>query len=69
MPELISAPRLIPVPGNKIIEEYQVHDIDAAIAAVKATGGSSVTIGGSVKLGNGKVGFVRDPNGLLVELT
>ena len=46
----------------------QVHDMDAAIAAIKAAGGSSVTQGGNVKLGNGKVGFVRDPNGLLVEL-
>ena len=46
----------------------QVRDIDAAIAAMKAAGGSSITQGGSVKLGSGKVGFVRDPNGLLVEL-
>jgi catechol 2,3-dioxygenase-like lactoylglutathione lyase family enzyme len=57
----------IPDPGAPAIG-LQVRDIDAAIAAVKAAGGSSVTIGGSVKLGNGKVGFVRDPNGLLVEL-
>jgi catechol 2,3-dioxygenase-like lactoylglutathione lyase family enzyme len=57
----------IPDPGAPAIG-LQVRDIDAAIAAVKAAGGSSVTQGGSVKLGNGKVGFVRDPNGILVEL-
>jgi|SRR5580704_8387124 catechol 2,3-dioxygenase-like lactoylglutathione lyase family enzyme len=57
----------IPDPGAPAIG-LQVRDIDAAIAAVKAAGGASVTQGGSVKLGNGKVGFVRDPNGLLVEL-
>ena len=57
----------IPDPGAPAIG-LQVRDIDAAIAAIKAAGGSSVTQGGNVKLGNGKVGFVRDPNGLLVEL-
>ena len=57
----------IPDPGAPAIG-LQVRDIEAAIAAVKDAGGSSVTQGGSVKLGNGKVGFVRDPNGLLVEL-
>jgi catechol 2,3-dioxygenase-like lactoylglutathione lyase family enzyme len=57
----------IPDPGAPAIG-LQVRDMDAAIAAVKAAGGSSVTQGGSVKLGSGKVGFVRDPNGLLVEL-
>jgi len=57
----------IPDPGAPGIG-LQVHDMDAAIAAVKAAGGSSVTQGGNVKLGNGKVGFVRDPNGILVEL-
>ena len=56
----------IPDPGAAGLG-LQVHDIDAAIAAVKAAGGSSVTQGGNVKLGNGKVGFVRDPNGILVE--
>src|SRR5579862_6150987 len=60
------APR-IPDPGAAGLG-LQVHDIDAAIAAVKTAGGSSVTQGGNVKLGNGKVGFVRDPNGILVEL-
>jgi catechol 2,3-dioxygenase-like lactoylglutathione lyase family enzyme len=57
----------IPDPGAPAIG-LQVRDIDAAIAAVKAARGSSVTQGGNVKLGNGKVGFVRDPNGILVEL-
>lgn len=57
----------IPDPGAAGLG-LQVHDIDAAIAAVKAAGGSSVTQGANVKLGNGKVGFVRDPNGILVEL-
>ena len=57
----------IPDPGAPAIG-LQVRDIEAAIAAIKAAGGSSVTLNGSVKLGNGKVGFVRDPNGLLVEL-
>ena len=57
----------IPDPGAPGLG-LQVHDMDAAIAAVKAAGGSSVTQGGNVKLGNGKVGFVRDPNGILVEL-
>lgn len=57
----------IPDPGAAVLG-LQVRDIDAAVAAVKATGGVSITQGGSVKLGNGKVGFVRDPNGTLVEL-
>jgi len=57
----------IPDPGAPAIG-LQVRDIDAAIAAMKAAGGSSITQDGSVKLGNGKVVFVRDPNGLLVEL-
>lgn len=57
----------IPDPGAAGLG-LQVSDIDAAIAAVKAAGGSSITQGGSVKLGNGKVGFVRDPSGILVEL-
>jgi catechol 2,3-dioxygenase-like lactoylglutathione lyase family enzyme len=58
----------IPDPGAAAVG-LQVRDIDAAIAAVKAAGGSSITQGGSVKLGNSKVGFVRDPSGILVELT
>ncbi len=57
----------IPDPGAAAIG-LQVRDIDVAIAAVKVAGGSSVTEGGSLKLGNGRVGFVRDPSGILVEL-
>jgi predicted enzyme related to lactoylglutathione lyase len=57
----------IPDPGAPAIG-LQVHDIDAVIAAVKAAGGASVTHGGSLRLGNGRVGFVRDPSGVLVEL-
>lgn len=56
-----------PDPGAAAIG-LQVRDIDAASAAVKAAVGSSISVGGSLKLGNGKVGFVRDPNGILVEL-
>jgi catechol 2,3-dioxygenase-like lactoylglutathione lyase family enzyme len=57
----------IPDPGAPAIG-LEVRDIDAAIAAVKAAGGSSITQGGIAKLGAGKVGFVRDPSGILVEL-
>jgi catechol 2,3-dioxygenase-like lactoylglutathione lyase family enzyme len=57
----------IPDPGAAALG-LQVHDIDAAIAAMKAAGGTSITTGGSLKLGSGKVGFVRDPGGVLVEL-
>ena len=58
----------IPDPGAPALG-LQVRDIDAAIAAVKAAGGASITQGGSARLGgNGKVGFVRDPSGILVEL-
>lgn len=57
----------IPDPGAPAIG-LQVRAIDAAVAAMKAAGGVSITQGGSVKLGNGRVGFVRDPNGVLVEV-
>ena len=57
----------IPDPGAAAIG-LEVRDIDAAIGAIKAAGGSSITQGGSAKLGPGKVGFVRDPSGILVEL-
>lgn len=57
----------IPDPGAAAVG-LQVLDIDAAISAMKAAGGSSVTRGGTVTLGSGRVGFVRDPNGILVEL-
>jgi predicted enzyme related to lactoylglutathione lyase len=58
----------IPDPGAPAIG-LQVHEMDAAIAGVKAAGGISITQGGSVKLGSGRVGFIRDPSGILVELT
>jgi catechol 2,3-dioxygenase-like lactoylglutathione lyase family enzyme len=46
-----------------------VKDVSAALEAVKAGGGSVVTAGGQpVKLGNATGIFVRDPNGLLIEL-
>jgi catechol 2,3-dioxygenase-like lactoylglutathione lyase family enzyme len=58
----------IPDPGAPALG-LQVRDLGAAIAAVKAAGGSSITQGGSLQLGpNGKVGFVRDLSGILVEL-
>jgi len=57
----------IPDPGAAAVG-LEVRDIDAAIAAVKAAGGTSITEGGSIKLGNTRVGFVRDPSGILVEL-
>jgi len=58
-----STPR-IPDPGAPALG-LQVRDLDAAVTAVKAAGGASITQGGSVGLGNGKVGFVRDPSGIL----
>jgi len=60
------APR-IPDPGAPAVG-LQVREIDAALSAMKAAGGVSITQGGTVKLGNGKVGFIRDPSGVLVEL-
>jgi len=47
----------------------QVKDVNAALEAVKTGGGSVVTVGGQpVKLGPAVGIFVRDPNGLLLEL-
>jgi catechol 2,3-dioxygenase-like lactoylglutathione lyase family enzyme len=57
----------IPDPGAPALG-LQVRDLEAAVTAVRAAGGASITQGGSVGLGNGKVGFVRDPSGILVEL-
>ncbi len=46
-----------------------VKDVEGAMKAVAAGGGSIVTRGGEpVKLGGGMGVFVRDPNGLLIEL-
>jgi hypothetical protein len=50
------------------LPQFHVAPAEWFVAAVKAAGGASGTQGGSVRLGNGKVGFVRDPSGILVEL-
>jgi catechol 2,3-dioxygenase-like lactoylglutathione lyase family enzyme len=48
----------------------QVPDLDAAVAAFTANGGSTETQGGEVKRATGGgQSFVRDMNGFLVELT
>jgi catechol 2,3-dioxygenase-like lactoylglutathione lyase family enzyme len=59
----------IPDPGAPAIG-FQVHDLSAAFAALKAAGGSVITIGdGRLQNPNGgSVAFTRDPNGILVEL-
>jgi catechol 2,3-dioxygenase-like lactoylglutathione lyase family enzyme len=58
----------IPDPGAPAIG-LEVRDLDAAAAAFKAAGGSVITQGGSIQLPNGgKVAFMRDPNGILVEV-
>ncbi len=58
----------IPDPGSPAVG-VEVRDIDAAVATIKAAGGTVITPGGSVPLpGGGKLGFVRDPNGVLIEL-
>ena len=45
MPQLIAAPTLIPVPGNKIIEEYigrvNSSDVQASIARMRSPAGWS----------------------------
>ena len=47
----------------------RVRDVDAALKAVKASGGVIATIGGEpVKVGPGRNVFVRDPDGFLLEL-
>lgn len=64
------APYHPPVPdiGSPVVS-LMVKDVHAALAAVKAGGGSVVTLGGQpVKLGPAIGIFVRDPNGLLIEL-
>jgi catechol 2,3-dioxygenase-like lactoylglutathione lyase family enzyme len=54
-------------PGASLLV-LDVDNLDAALAAAKKAGGAPITQGGNVKLGNGKVGFVRDASGILVEL-
>lgn len=58
----------VPDPGSPAVSIH-VKDVEAAMKAVTAAGGSIVTRGGEpVKLGPGMGVFVRDPNGLLIEL-
>ena len=58
----------VPDVGSPAVS-VMVKDVKAALEAVKAGGGSVVTAGGEpVKLGNAIGIFVRDPNGLLIEL-
>jgi catechol 2,3-dioxygenase-like lactoylglutathione lyase family enzyme len=58
----------VPDPGSPAVSVH-VKDVEAAMKAVAANGGSIVTAGGEpVKLGGGVGVFVRDPNGLLIEL-
>jgi catechol 2,3-dioxygenase-like lactoylglutathione lyase family enzyme len=58
----------VPDPGSPAVSIH-VKDVEATMKAVAAGGGSIVTRGGEpVKLGAGVGVFVRDPNGLLIEL-
>jgi catechol 2,3-dioxygenase-like lactoylglutathione lyase family enzyme len=58
----------VPDIGSPAVSVH-VKDVTAAMEAVKAGGGSVYTVGGQpVKLGNALGVFVRDPNGLLIEL-
>lgn len=61
------APR-VPDIGSPAVSIH-VKDVESAMKAVAAGGGSVVTRGGEpVKLGPAMGVFVRDPNGLLIEL-
>ena len=58
----------VPDPGSPAVSIH-VKDVEATMKAVAAGRGSIVTRGGEpVKLGPGVGVFVRDPNGLLIEL-
>jgi catechol 2,3-dioxygenase-like lactoylglutathione lyase family enzyme len=58
----------VPDPGSPAVSIH-VKDVEATMKAVAASGGSIVTRGGEpVKLGPAMGVFVRDPNGLLIEL-
>lgn len=58
----------VPDPGSPAVSIH-VKDVESAMKAVAAAGGSIVTRGGEpVKLGPALGVFVRDPNGLLIEL-
>jgi len=58
----------VPDPGSPAVSIH-VKDVESTMKAVAAGGGSIVTRGGEpVKLGPAAGVFVRDPNGLLIEL-
>jgi catechol 2,3-dioxygenase-like lactoylglutathione lyase family enzyme len=58
----------VPDPGSPAVS-IRVKDVESTMKAVAASGGSIVTRGGEpVKLGPAMGVFVRDPNGLLIEL-
>jgi catechol 2,3-dioxygenase-like lactoylglutathione lyase family enzyme len=58
----------VPDIGSPAVSVH-VKDVESAMKAVATGGGSIVTRGGEpVKLGPGTGVFVRDPNGLLIEL-
>ena len=58
----------VPDIGSPAVSVH-VKDVESAMKAVAAAGGPIVTRGGEpVKLGPGVGVFVRDPNGLLIEL-
>jgi catechol 2,3-dioxygenase-like lactoylglutathione lyase family enzyme len=56
----------VPDPGSPAFS-LRVKDADALVSAVKAAGGSLVSVGGPLGAKAGSV-FVRDPNGFLIEL-
>ncbi len=58
----------VPDPGSPAVSIH-VKDVEAAMKSVASNGGPIVTRGGEpVKLGPAVGVFVRDPNGLLIEL-
>jgi catechol 2,3-dioxygenase-like lactoylglutathione lyase family enzyme len=60
----------VPDPGAPAVG-FEVHDLAAGSAAMKANGGEVVTNApdGRLVMGNGNImAFTRDPNGILVEL-
>ncbi len=56
----------IPDPGSPAFS-LRVSDADALVEAVKAAGGSVISTGGPLGQAAGSI-FVRDPNGLAIEL-
>jgi catechol 2,3-dioxygenase-like lactoylglutathione lyase family enzyme len=48
---------------------FQVHDFDAAVAALQSAGGSIASAGGvPVKRPNGNIAIIRDPEGVYLEM-